>query len=61
MNMIPEAAFIRLAGPDLDGLIKHTISIIQNQNHILMEEWKGIYPIEHVDNPDESFWKDIKG
>jgi hypothetical protein len=55
MTMIPEAAFIRLAGPDLDGSIKHTISIIQNQNRVLMEEWTGIYPIEHVDNPDESF------
>jgi RNase H-like domain found in reverse transcriptase len=55
MTMIPEAAFIRLAGPDSDGSIEHTISIIQNQNHALMEEWTGIYPIERIDNPDEPF------
>jgi Integrase zinc binding domain len=59
--MIPEATFIRLAGPDSDGSIEHTISIIQNHNRSLMEEWTGIYPIEHVDNPDEPFWRDIKG
>jgi hypothetical protein len=61
MTMIPEAAFIRLAGPDSDGSIKHTISTIQNQNRALMEEWIGIYPIEWVDNLDKSFWRDIKG
>jgi hypothetical protein len=44
--MIPEAAFIRLLGPDSDGSIEHMISIIQNQNHVLMEEWTGTYPIE---------------
>jgi hypothetical protein len=26
-----------------------------------MEEWTGTYPIERVDNLDESFWRDIKG
>jgi hypothetical protein len=61
MTMISEAAFIRLAGPDSDGSIEHTISIIQNQNRSLMEEWTDNYPIERVDNPDESFWRDIKG
>jgi RNase H-like domain found in reverse transcriptase/Integrase zinc binding domain len=60
MTMIPEAAFIRLAGPDSDGSIKHTITIIQNHNRSLMEEWTGIYPIERIDNPDEPFWRDIK-
>jgi RNase H-like domain found in reverse transcriptase/Reverse transcriptase (RNA-dependent DNA polymerase) len=55
MTMIPEAAFIRLFGPDSDGSIEHTISIVQNQNCTLMEEWTGIYPIKCVDNPDESF------
>jgi hypothetical protein len=59
--MIPEAAFIRLAGPDSDGSIKHTITIIQNHNHTLMKEWEGTYPIEHVDNPDKPFWRDTKG
>jgi Integrase zinc binding domain len=59
--MIPEAAFIRLAEPDSDRSIEHTISIIQNHNRSLMEEWTGIYPIERIDNPDESFWRDIKG
>jgi Chromo (CHRromatin Organisation MOdifier) domain/Integrase zinc binding domain len=59
--MIPEAAFIRLAGPDSDGSIEHTITIIQNHNRSLMEEWTGIYPIERIDNPDEPFWRDTKG
>jgi hypothetical protein len=61
MTMIPKAAFIRLAGPDSDGSIEHTITIIQNHNHALMEEWTGIYPIEQVDNPGEPFWRDTKG
>jgi RNase H-like domain found in reverse transcriptase len=61
MTMIPEAAFIRLAGPDSDGSIEHMITIIQNHNCALMDEWEGIYPIERVDNPDEPFWRDIKG
>jgi hypothetical protein len=61
MTMIPEAAFIRLAGPDSDGSIEHTITIIQNHNRNLMKEWTGIYLIEHVDNPDEPFWRDVKG
>jgi Integrase zinc binding domain/Chromo (CHRromatin Organisation MOdifier) domain len=60
MTIIPEAAFIRLAGPDSDGSIEHTISIVQSQNRSLMEEWTGIYLIECVDNPDGSFWRDIK-
>jgi hypothetical protein len=60
ITMIPEAAFIRLAGPDSDGSIEHTISIIQNHNHTLMEEWTGIYPIECINNPDESFWRELK-
>jgi hypothetical protein len=61
MTMIPEAAFIRLAGPDSDGSIKHTIMIIQNHNCTLMDKWVRTYPIEHVDNLDEPFWRDIKG
>ena len=61
MTMIPEAAFIRLAGPDSDRSIKHTITIIQNHNRALMDEWTNTYPIEHIDNPDEPFWRDIKG
>jgi Integrase zinc binding domain/Integrase core domain len=61
MTMIPEAAFIRLAGPGSDGSIEHTITIIQNHNRSLMEGWTGIYPIERVDNPDEPFWRDTKG
>jgi RNase H-like domain found in reverse transcriptase/Integrase zinc binding domain len=60
MTMIPEAAFIRLTGPDSNGSIEHMITIIQNHNHTLMDEWMGIYPIERVDNPDEPFWRDIK-
>jgi hypothetical protein len=61
MTMILKAVFIRLAGPDSDGSIKHTITIIQNHNRALMEDWTGIYPIECVDNLDEPFWRDIKG
>jgi hypothetical protein len=61
MTMIPKAAFIRLAGPDSDRSIEHTISIIQNHNRDLMEEWMGIYPIKRIDNPDDSFWRDTKG
>jgi RNase H-like domain found in reverse transcriptase/Integrase zinc binding domain/Reverse transcriptase (RNA-dependent DNA polymerase) len=60
MTMIPEAAFIRLVGPDSDGSIEHTITIIQNHNHALMDEWTGTYPIERIDNPDKPFWRDIK-
>ena len=55
MTMIPEAAFIRLVGPDSDRSIEHTIMIIQNQNRTLMDEWERTYPIERVDNPDEPF------
>jgi RNase H-like domain found in reverse transcriptase/Integrase zinc binding domain len=61
MTMIPEAAFIRLMGPNSDGSIEHTIAIIQNHNRSLMEEWIGIYPIERIDNPGEPFWRDTKG
>jgi hypothetical protein len=61
MTMIPEAAFIRLAGPDSDGSIEHMITIIQNHNRTLMDEWVRTYPIERIDNPDEPFWRDIKG
>jgi RNase H-like domain found in reverse transcriptase/Integrase zinc binding domain/Chromo (CHRromatin Organisation MOdifier) domain len=61
MTMIPEVAFIRLAGHDSDGSIEHMITIIQNHNHALMKEWEGTYPIEHVNNLDELFWRDIKG
>jgi len=61
ITMILEAAFIRLAGPDSDGSIAHTITIIQNHNHALMKEWEGTYPIKRIDNPDEPFWRDIKG
>jgi hypothetical protein len=46
---------------DSDGSIEHTITIIQNHNHILMREWEKTYLIKHVDNPDEPFWRDIKG
>jgi RNase H-like domain found in reverse transcriptase/Reverse transcriptase (RNA-dependent DNA polymerase)/Integrase zinc binding domain/Chromo (CHRromatin Organisation MOdifier) domain len=60
MTMIPEAAFIRLMGPDSDGSIEHTITIVQNRNRSLMEEWTGIYPIERINNPGEPFWRDIK-
>jgi Integrase zinc binding domain len=59
--MIPEAAFIRLAGPDSNRSIEHTITIIQNHNHTLMNKWERTYPIKCMDNPNEPFWRDIKG
>jgi Integrase zinc binding domain len=59
--MIPEAAFIRLADPNSDRSIEHTITIIQNHNHALIDEWTGIYLIKHMDNPDKPFWRDTKG
>jgi RNase H-like domain found in reverse transcriptase len=55
MTMIPKAAFIRLTGPDSNRSIEHTITIIQNHNCALMDEWTGTYPIECIDNPDEPF------
>jgi Integrase zinc binding domain len=61
MTMIPEAAFIRLAGPNSDGSIEHTIMIIQNHNCTLMKGWERTYPIKHIDNPNEPFWRDING
>jgi Integrase zinc binding domain len=61
MTMIPEAAFIRLTGPNSNRSIKHTITVIQNYNCTLMDKWTGTYPIEHIDNPDKPFWRDIKG
>jgi hypothetical protein len=61
ITMIPEAAFIRLAGPDSNRSIEHTITIIQNHNHTLMNKWERTYPIKCMDNPNEPFWRDIKG
>jgi hypothetical protein len=55
MTMIPKAAFIRLAGPNSNRSIKQTITIIQNHNRALMDEWTSTYPIECIDNPDEPF------
>jgi hypothetical protein len=45
----------------IPGSMEHTITTIQNHNHALMEEWTGLFPIERIDNPDEPFWRDIKG
>jgi RNase H-like domain found in reverse transcriptase len=61
MTMIPEVAFIRPAGPDSNRSIEHTIMIIQNHNHALMDKRERTYPIKCIDNPDEPFWRDIKG
>jgi RNase H-like domain found in reverse transcriptase len=55
MTMIPEAAFIRLVGPNSDGSIEHMITIIQNHNCALMDEWTNTYPIECIDNLNEPF------
>jgi RNase H-like domain found in reverse transcriptase len=61
MTIIPEVAFIRLVGLDSDGSIEHMITIIQNHNCTLMDKWERMYPIEHVDDSDEPFWRDTKG
>jgi hypothetical protein len=61
MIMIPETSFVNLASINSDGSIGHTITIIQNHNRSIMEEWEKTYPIECINNPDEPFWRDKKG
>jgi hypothetical protein len=61
MTMIPEVSFVNLGTLNSDSSIRHTISIIQNHNHMLMDKWTKTYPIEQIDNPDKPFWRDIKG
>jgi Integrase zinc binding domain len=61
MVMLPEPIFVHIADVDSDGSLEHFITIVQNNNHSLMKEWESTFPIEHVDNPDEPFWRDISG
>jgi len=51
-----EPLFIHVADEDSLGSIEHFITIVQNNNHSLMKEWEGIFPIKCVDNPDKPFW-----
>jgi RNase H-like domain found in reverse transcriptase/Reverse transcriptase (RNA-dependent DNA polymerase) len=46
MIMLPEPLFIRVADEDSFGSIEHFITIVQNNNHSLMKEWEGTFPIE---------------
>jgi hypothetical protein len=61
MVMLPEPIFVCVANADSKGSLEHFITIVQNNNHQLMKEWKGTFPIECVDNPDKPFWCDILG
>jgi hypothetical protein len=56
MVMLPEPIFIHIADVDSTGSLEHFITIIQNNNHRLMEEWESTFPIERIDNPDKPFW-----
>jgi RNase H-like domain found in reverse transcriptase/Integrase zinc binding domain/Reverse transcriptase (RNA-dependent DNA polymerase) len=59
MVMLPEPLFIHVADKNSLDSIEHFITIIQNNNRSLMEEWENTFPIERVDNPDAPFWQDI--
>jgi hypothetical protein len=58
MIMLPEPLFIQVANEDSPGSIEHFITIVQNNNHHLMDEWEKTFPIEQIDGPDGSFWRD---
>jgi Integrase zinc binding domain/Chromo (CHRromatin Organisation MOdifier) domain len=60
MVMLPEPIFIRVFDADSDGSLEHTITIVQNAHHTLMEEWESTFPIERVNNLHAPFWRDIK-
>jgi RNase H-like domain found in reverse transcriptase/Integrase zinc binding domain/Chromo (CHRromatin Organisation MOdifier) domain len=58
MVLLPEPIFIRVFDADSDGSLEHFITVVQNNQHPLMEEWERTFPIERVDSPDHSFWRD---
>jgi Integrase zinc binding domain len=60
MIILPEPIFAQIANADSNGSLEATIAIIQNHNHALMKEWKGMFPIEQIDTPSKPFWHDIK-
>jgi Integrase zinc binding domain len=59
MVMLPEPLFIRVTDEDSPGSIEHFITIVQNNNRLLMKEWENTFPIEQVDNLGAPFWRDI--
>jgi RNase H-like domain found in reverse transcriptase/Reverse transcriptase (RNA-dependent DNA polymerase) len=56
MIMLPEPLFICIADEDSLGSIEHFITIVQNNNRSLMEDWEGTFPIERIDGPNTPFW-----
>jgi L-rhamnose mutarotase len=56
MVMLPEPLFIHIADEDSPGSVEHFITIVQNNNRTLMEEWESTFPIERVDSPGTPFW-----
>jgi RNase H-like domain found in reverse transcriptase/Integrase zinc binding domain len=61
MVMLPKPIFVHIADADSDGSLEHFITIVQNNNHHLMKEWEGTFPIKCVDNSGKPFWQDISG
>jgi RNase H-like domain found in reverse transcriptase/Integrase zinc binding domain len=59
MVMLPEPLFIRIADEDSPGSVEHFITVVQNNNRTLMKEWEDTFPIERVDGPNGSLWRDI--
>jgi hypothetical protein len=59
MVMLPEPIFVHVADADSNDSLEHFITIVQNNNHHLMKEWESMFPIERMDNPGKSFWRDI--
>ena len=54
--MLPKPLFIHVADEDSLGSIEHFITIVQNNNHSLMKEWEGTFPIKRIDSPNTPFW-----
>jgi hypothetical protein len=61
MVMLPKPIFVHIADADSDGSLEHFITIVQNNNHHLMKEWEGTFPIKRMDNSGKPFWQDISG
>jgi RNase H-like domain found in reverse transcriptase/Reverse transcriptase (RNA-dependent DNA polymerase)/Integrase zinc binding domain/Chromo (CHRromatin Organisation MOdifier) domain len=58
MVLLPEPIFIRVFDADSEGSLEHFITVVQNNQRPLMEEWERTFPIERIDSPDHSFWRD---
>jgi RNase H-like domain found in reverse transcriptase/Integrase zinc binding domain/Chromo (CHRromatin Organisation MOdifier) domain len=61
MVMLPKPMFVHVANADSDGSLEHIITIVQNNNHQVMKEWEGTFPIERMDNSGKPFWQDTSG